>query len=53
MGREFEDQCDPRGMGITKGVPVLGRIPRIVPAVALPSPDGLSPNVTRNRCGWR
>jgi polysaccharide chain length determinant protein (PEP-CTERM system associated) len=49
MGRELKTNAILGEWELPKGVPVLGRIPRIVPAVALPSPDGLSPNVTRNK----
>jgi polysaccharide chain length determinant protein (PEP-CTERM system associated) len=49
MGRELKSNAILGEWELPKGVPVLGRIPRIVPAVAPPSPDGLSPNVTRKR----
>jgi uncharacterized protein involved in exopolysaccharide biosynthesis len=49
MGRELKTNAILGEWELPKGVPVLGRIPRIVPAVAPPSPDGLSPNVTRKR----
>ena len=49
MGRELKTNAILGEWELPKGVPVLGRIPRIVPAVAPPSPDGLSPNVARKR----
>jgi hypothetical protein len=49
MGRELRTNALLGEWELPKGVPVLGRIPRIVPSVAPPSPDGLSPNVTRNK----
>jgi polysaccharide chain length determinant protein (PEP-CTERM system associated) len=50
LGRELRTNAILGEWELPKGVPVLGRIPRIVPAVAPPSPDGrLSRNVARKR----
>ena len=49
MGRELKANAILGEWELPKGVPVLGRIPRIIPAVAPPSADGPSRNVGRKR----
>jgi uncharacterized protein involved in exopolysaccharide biosynthesis len=49
LGRELRTNAILGEWELPKGVPVLGRIPRIVPAVAPPSPDGPGRNVARKR----
>jgi hypothetical protein len=50
LGRELRNNTILGEWELPKGVPVLGRIPRIVPAVAPPSPDEqLSRGVARRR----
>jgi len=49
LGRELRTNAILGEWELPKGVPVLGRIPRIVPAAAPHSPDGLPRNAARKK----